>query len=427
MTLRMDDPNSWLAEIPLADMRRIVDALYRVHRLHDSVTDLDLLLRSLLEESQEVASAEASSLLLYDRALDELYFHVALGESGDQKALKEGLRLKLGEGVAGEAAATRTSIVINDAHSNPRINRTADRLSNFDTRSLLAVPLVYNDELIGVLEVLNKVGGGPFTEFDVRIMEMFSLQAAAAVTRARLIEENLRSERLAAVGQAVAGLSHYTKNIINGMLGSTELVDEGLRDGKSKLVNSGWPILKRSVNRLTHVVEDMLAFSKPREPLYEPCDVRALIDESAESFRELFVQRNVVLDVDVSGVETKPPAWLDARGVHRCVLNLLNNAGDAVPASEGRVRLRASMDGDSLRIEVDDNGPGVSEENRHRIFDAFFSTKGSGGTGLGLAVTQKIVAEHGGTIEIASSDLGGACFRLTIGVRKPEGMGEGLG
>ncbi len=421
--MKTEDEKSWLAEVHVDDMQRIVDALYRVHRLHGSVADLDGLLDVLLEESQAVANAEASSLLLYDPALDELYFHITKGDSGDQEALKEGLRLKLGEGIAGIVAQTRASLNVADAQTDPRVHRDADSLSNFDTRSLLALPLVENDELLGVLELVNKVGGGPFTDFDQRVMEMFSSQAASAIGRARLIAENLRSERLAAVGQAVAGLSHYTKNIIHGMLGSVELVDEGINDAKPDLVDRGWPILKRSVGRLTHVVEDMLAFSKPREPLYEPCDIRHLLDETAETFRELFERRNVALEVDLQGIDEGDPVWLDARGFHRCILNLLTNAGDAVPPEGGKIRLSVTKAGDRLEVEVADNGPGVSAENRHLIFDAFFSTKGSSGTGLGLAVTHKIVAEHGGAIQVGDSDLGGASFRFQIAVGKPSARG----
>ncbi|MCH8204423.1 MAG: GAF domain-containing protein [Candidatus Hydrogenedentes bacterium] len=417
--MKINDEKSWLAEVPLDEMQRIVDALYRLHRLHASITDLDGLLEALLEESQAVAHAEASSLLLYDPTLDELYFHMARGETGDQQALKEGLRLKLGEGIAGIAAETRASLNVADAHTDPRVDRTGDLLARFDTRSLLALPLLDNNELLGVLELVNKADGGPFTDFDQRVMEMFSSQAASAIGRARLIAENLQSERLAAVGQAVAGLSHYTKNIIHGMLGSVELVDEGMNEAKRELVDRGWPILKRSVSRLTHVVEDMLAFSKPREPLYEPCNVRQVLDEAAETFRELFERRDVALQVDVSGVDESDPPWLDARGLHQCILNLLTNAGDAVPEEDGKIRLSAKKTGDLLEIEVADNGPGISAENRHRIFDAFFSTKGSSGTGLGLAVTQKIVAEHGGSIEVSDSDLGGASFRLRMTVGKP--------
>src|SRR5690606_36513707 len=124
------------------ELRRIVDALYRVHGLIAAITDLDTLLERIMEESKEVANAQASSLMLYDEDRDELHFHVALGESGDQQALKREIRLKLGEGTAGTAGATRQSINARDAQQDPRFYRQADAASRFETRAILAVPVV---------------------------------------------------------------------------------------------------------------------------------------------------------------------------------------------------------------------------------------------------------------------------------------------
>ena len=303
-----------------------------------------------------------------------------------------------------------------------RVYRAADDRAGFTTRSLLAVPLVDENELVGVVEVVNKHGGGGFNESDQRVMEMFSSQAASVITRSRLIEENLRSERLAAVGHTVAGLSHYAKNILNGMMGGVDLVDKGLGSGNAKLLHAGWPILKRSIARITNVVEDMLAYSKPREPLFQDYAVRGLLDEAADSFRGLLVDQDIVLDV-----ECDPEVELfvlDPYGIHRCFLNLLTNAGDVVPARGGKIGLRARRtDGGGLEIEVTDNGPGVPAPDRERIFDPFHSSKGSKGTGLGLAVTRTIVEEHGGEILVDSGASGGASFRIRLphgGTADPE-------
>src|SRR5690606_21716314 len=122
----------------------------------------------------------------------------------------------------------------------------ADEASQFETKSVLAVPLVEHDGLIGVVEVINKIGGGGFSEIDSRVLEMFSAMAASAIVNARLIEENLRAARLAAIGQAVAGLSHHTKNLATGMSGSVDLIDEGLAVDNYEFLRRSWPIFKRS-------------------------------------------------------------------------------------------------------------------------------------------------------------------------------------
>ncbi len=412
MISRLAESVSWFKDVSPEELRRIADALYRVHRLIAAITDLDLLLENIVEESKHVAQAEASSLLLYDSDTGYLRFHVALGESGDQQALKREIRLRLNEGIAGTAAALRESINVTNAQDDARFYRMADATSHFETRSLLAVPLVDRDRLVGVLEVLNKVGGGSFTDADMHVMEMFSNLAATSIANARLIEENLQATRMAAIGQAVAGLSHYAKNIITGMSGSVDLVDQGLEQGNREFLDKSWPILKRSTKRLSNFVEDMLAYSKPREPVIECCDIRAVLDEVMQTFWALLVRKQVEVSVDTSHVTE--PAYIDQRGIFRCLLNLIGNASDAVPAQGGRIRVMARTTAEGLVVEVSDNGPGIPEALREKVFEPFFSTKGSQGTGLGLAVTKKIVLEHGGRIKAEQSPDGGALLTIEL-------------
>ena len=405
-------------------MRRIVDALYRVHHLIAVITDLDTLLERIMEESKRAANAEACSLMLYDKRSRELYFQVAQGESGDQQALKREVRLQLGQGIGGTAAAQRETINVEDVTQDKRFYKEADEVSHFATRSILAVPLLDRDSLVGVVELVNKIGDTAFTDADLRVMEMFSALAATSITNARLIEESLRTERMAAIGQAVAGLSHHIKNIITGMSGSAELIDQRLREDDVEVLQRCWPILKRSTERISSFVQDMLSFSKPREPVYEVCEVRALLDDVTETFWGLLSQRNVKLDVDTEGVSQ--PVEVDREGIFRAVLNLLTNAAEAAPPETGHIRLTARLEPvvipakaeiqpeQNLIIEVADNGPGVPEDKRHLIFEPFFSTKGSQGTGLGLSVSEKTVREHGGEITVGRSPEGGALFCIVI-------------
>ena len=409
---------AWLDQASPGETKRIVEALYRVHRLIAVITDLNSLLEQIMEESKAVARAEASSLLLYDMESEELYFKVALGEKGDQKTLMREVRLKRGQGIAGAAAEGRCSINVPDVHKDNRFFREADSRSQFRTRNILAVPMFDRDVLIGVIEVLNKVGGEDFSETDLRVMEMFSGLAASAISNARLIESNLRKERLAAIGQAVAGLSHYTKNIITSMSGGADLVEQGLKQQQLSIVERAWPVLRRSTRRISHVVQDMLSYSRSREPLRQNCDLREILEDVRSSFHELFAQRQVNINVTVEGLDT--PVYLDGNGVYRCLLNLLTNAADAVSNHNGRVQIHAYTDESStLHIEVTDNGPGVPIEARELIFEPFFTTKGTRGTGLGLAVSRKIAREHGGDLTVIDAPGGGAQFNLTMNACPP--------
>lgn len=402
----------WLDTAPRADMRRAVEALYRVHSLMGAISDLNALLARIGEESRQVAQAEAASVMLYDEASDELFFQVALGESGDQEALKREIRLKTGQGIAGIAAASRTAVNVPDASRDSRIFRDADNAAGFHTRNLLAVPMIERDRLVGVLEVVNKVGADAFSPLDEHVMAMFSSLAATAVVNARLIERQFRTERLAALGQAIAGLTHHIKNILTGLGSSTELIQMALDRNNHEMALRTWPVLKRNVQRMSNFVQDLLAFSKPRTPMRQKTDLAALVREACDSVRDLFNAKDLLLEADTGSGPLV--VRVDADGIYRCLLNLIHNAAEAVPEQGGRVRIsaRVAVDG-TVEIEVSDNGSGVPPDLRRQIFDPFFSTKGTRGTGLGLATSAKIAQEHGGGLELAASDSG-ACFRLFL-------------
>jgi len=403
----------WLRDVSPQELRRILDVTHRVHGLLAVITDLDTLLDRVMQECKAVASAEACSLMLYDPQSQGLHFHVALGEKGDQQRLKQQIRLQVGQGVAGMAAALRKPINVEDVKRSQLWYWPADEVTQFQTRAVLAVPLLDRDQLIGVVEVLNKQDGGPFTEADLHVMEIFSSVVATAIANARLIEEKRRAERLAAIGEAVASLSHYAKNVLTGISGSVQMIDEALQDHDSQTLEQTWPILKRCVARLTHFVGDMLAFCKPRVPLKEQSTVEEVVAEAVEALHSLMARKKIDIELNLGGV--KGPFSLERPGIFRCLLNLLLNAAEAVAHEDGRIWVSAwNTPEGALHLEVADNGPGIPEEDVDKVCDPFFSTKGAYGTGLGLAVTSKIVREHGGQLQIGRREGGGATMKIML-------------
>lgn len=417
MTEHTSQSIPWLAEASHEELARIVEALHRCHVLIAAMPDLDRLLPRILEESRVVARAEASSLMLFDNATQELYFHVALNERGGEAGL-ESVRLKLGQGIAGAVALSRKPELVNDAQNDPRFFRGADAATQFHTRNLLAVPMIDRENLIGVVEVLNKPGDESFTTMDMHVLEMFSSLAATAVSNARLIEEQIRNERLAAIGHAVTALSHHTKNIVTGLTSSVELIDMGLSAGNIEVLKKTFPVFRRSTKRISHFVQDMLSFSKPREPVREPCRLGEILDDAKENFAELFAQRNIAVDVSLRDLNES--IYVDTAGLFRAFLNLMTNAADAAPDQNGAIRVDAwRRDDGDIEITFSDNGPGVPDVDKERIFETFYSTKGSKGTGLGLAVTKKAIEEHGGTIHVEDAPGGGALFRVRLPFTAP--------
>jgi PAS domain S-box-containing protein len=222
----------------------------------------------------------------------------------------------------------------------------------------------------------------------------------------RLEKELLKSERLAAIGQTVAGLAHGIKNILHGLKGGSYLVDIGIKKDESEKLKKGWDMIKRNIGRTSNLVMDLLSYSKEREPEFETClpnqiadDVCALLQDKARENNVKFVKH---FDDSIGEVS------MDPNSVHEVLLNLMSNAVDACLFDEDtsknfQVDLKTTSEKDNvIRFEISDNGVGMDEDVIKKLFTSFFSTKGHRGTGLGLMVTHKLIEEHNGSIDVNS-------------------------
>jgi PAS domain S-box-containing protein len=236
----------------------------------------------------------------------------------------------------------------------------------------------------------------------------------------RLQHELVNSERLAAVGQTVAGLAHSIKNILHGLKGGSYLVDLGLKKDDTERLKSGWDMIKRNITRTSELVMDLLSYSKERKPEYEPCDPNEIVGDMAE----LIVQRAQENDIEI--VKEFDPSIgevvMDPRTLHESLLNLASNAVDACIFDEDtdkkwRVELKTKKENGTIRFDVADTGMGMSDVVRKKLFTSFFSTKGHRGTGLGLLVTRKLIEEHGGSIDVASLPGIGTTFIVRLPYR----------
>ncbi len=239
----------------------------------------------------------------------------------------------------------------------------------------------------------------------------------------RLEQELVKSERLAAIGQTVAGLSHGIKNILHGLKGGSYLVDIGIKRDDSQKLKSGWQMIKRNIDRTSDLVLDLLSYSKEREPEYEACSPNEIAGEVCELLAEKAREHRVKLLKEFDPAVGK--VSMDPYTIHSALLNLMSNAIDACLFDEDtgknwQVRLKTALeDGNSIRFEVSDNGAGMSKEVQEKLFTSFFSTKGHRGTGLGLMVTRKLVEEHMGKIEVTSRPGKGTTFTMHLPYAAP--------
>lgn len=240
------------------------------------------------------------------------------------------------------------------------------------------------------------------------------VEIAVDITRMKqLEEEKLEAERLAAVGQTVAGLAHGIKNILAGLEGGAYIFKSGLERDDRQRLNQGWEMLERNIGKIAGLSKNLLSFSKGTTPRVKRVNPAEIAREVVELYQAAARREGIELRAELeTGLAS---AAMDPEGIHTCLANLLANAVDACKMSEkprGEITLRCREKGGSIIYEVEDTGCGIDYEVKHKVFTNFFTTKGEKGTGLGLLMTRKIVQEHGGKISFESVSGEGSLFKL---------------
>jgi signal transduction histidine kinase len=234
-------------------------------------------------------------------------------------------------------------------------------------------------------------------------------------------EAHSSQERLALIGETVASLSHSIKNILQGLRFGADAVDLALSRGELAKAQEGWPVLQRNLDRIQALALNMLAWAKARPLEPEATDLNALVQEVAELLGPAAGRRRVgVLTELDAGL---PPAAVDGPAVHQALTNLVLNAIEAAPEVVGVITIASRVDQttDEVVVSVRDNGPGIPEAIRPRLFEPFVSSKGQRGTGLGLAVARKIAERHGGSLAVVATSSAGTEFALRLPTAQEQG------
>jgi PAS domain S-box-containing protein len=231
----------------------------------------------------------------------------------------------------------------------------------------------------------------------------------------RLEKELIQRERLAAMGQATAGIAHGVKNILHAMKLGAFMVDKGLEKEKPDLLRKGWNLVGKNINRISRMTLDMLSYARSSPPARQSCSLNEIVNQVCELMVEKARERQIDLVLDLDS--TLPSVSVDVEDIHSCLMNLVTNAIEAFPESSksGLITVSSRDAGEAgVSLHVKDTGKGMSRELQEQVFKYLYSTKGARGTGLGLAITQKIIHEHGGTIEVESAPNKGSCFTIIL-------------
>jgi signal transduction histidine kinase len=419
---------SWLARA-----RSNLQVMYRTALAVSHTLDIDQLLQRIMELVFEWVEADRGCVMLVEPESKQLTPKVRR----TRKGVRAEERITISKTILDYVMEKNEGVLTSDARQDDRWNPAAS-IVRMGIREAICVPMqgrygvvgvIYIDTSTSAQDIVRKGVSNKFTEDHLKLLIAIAHQAALAVEDTRYYSAMVQAERLAAIGQTVATLSHHIKNILQGIRGGSYLIEMGLTDHDESVVQKGWAIVEKNQNKISQLVLDMLTFSKEREPELTASNLNEVVADVVE----LMQSRAGELGVELSyrPGEPMPTLVFDPEGMHRAVLNVVTNALDAAAETSqgqpgpppGRVELATFYLPETARLEVlvSDNGPGIPAEHLDKLFSPFVSFKGSRGTGLGLPVSQKIISEHGGRISVESGPGQGSRFTLEIPAVQPDG------
>lgn len=400
--------------------------IYRLTALTSQLTDRDELLRGVMDLVFSEFKPERGCVMLCEHA-DGKNPRPAVVKYRDLPKEKTDAQINVSKTILSHALKNGEGVLSTNAMNDPRFAK-GDSVQQFAIRSAVCSPIEFGDRTFGAIYVDSTIANYTFTPEQLALMNAIGRHTGLALANAQAYAKKLQTEKLAAVGETVAVLSHSIKNILQGLRGGADVVEMGLKKDDLKIAKGGWGILKRNIDRIMALTLNMLAYSRPRALEYELSRIGALLEDCAELLKDQSAARQVALIVDADS--EIPPIMFDPHLMHQAMVNLMVNAVEAVGPRTGIVTVRASYIppikgasggknvlgglGPLVRVDVIDNGPGIAPERHAGLFEPFQTTKGIRGTGLGLAVTKRIVDEHGGKITLTSDVNSGCTFSVFL-------------
>ncbi len=416
--------------------------LYELSASLGSAFDEDQVLEVVMDLIFEHVKADKGIVLMLDSQREQLVPKVVRtrdenGDKTDKEANKEAARdpnsSRFPQPEKIHASRTIINHVLTNGEGVLSSNAMADRrfskgksVHNLGIRSALCVPIKAKklggrgeregDEIIGVIYIDSSVKNYTYSTDQLRLLTAIGSQTGLAIQNTKLYKAQLQAERMAAIGETTAALSHSIKNILQALRGGADVVEMGLKANNLLQSTKGWRVVDRNLDKIYNLTMNLLAYSKEREPLLQLVNPNKLIAECVELTASAAGAKAAMVLADVD--PDHPAIPLDPDGMHQVIMNLLSNALDAVEPGRGLIRIicRYEAEHQTSVIEVIDNGTGIPPTMAGHLFELFHSTKGNRGTGLGLAVARKIVQEHEGSISVKSSPADGTIFTIRLPV-----------
>ncbi len=368
-----------------------------------STLDLDALLNSIVHAAADVTNSAAASILLYDSANDQLHFQAS---TQLDMPLMRGLVVPVGNSIAGAIVSSRKPLIVDDLWKDSRHFSEVSKTAQFKAESLLGVPLITKDKVIGVLETLNKREGN-FTTEDEELLTWLGAQAAVAIENARLFQQS----------DLIAEMVHELRTPLASISTASHLL---MRPETSQFQRATMAeTIYKETTRLSELATaflDLARLESGRSPFQiEDVDLRQVLEECIQLVEGRIKEQGLKFNAAIA--EALPSIRADRDKLKQATLNLLTNA-IKYNRPQGHVTLTADSKGSEVWLSVEDTGQGIMAEHMEELFQRFYRVPGSErfakGTGLGLSIVKKIVDAHGGKVEVESTVGVGTKFTIRL-------------
>jgi signal transduction histidine kinase len=387
----------------------------------EAATDMEKMVQHLKLAASELTNSEAASILEFDESSNSLRFVAASWFR--QESLKK-IKVPLEGSIAGWVFGHNEPLIVQDAASDSRHFKGVDQAINFTTSSLVAVPLTYRGNAIGVLEVVNKAGSAHYTEDDVTILEILALYAAMALWNSNLEvriqnthDEMAELDRLKT--DFIAITSHELRTPLGLILGHATFLKEILPEEHREPID----IIIRNATRLKEIIENLTEVDNYEAGAarirQRAISVSRIVEDVISSFQDMADSKNITLQADICDEDL--PVEADANKITVAVSNLVRNAVTFTNEG-GQVLVKVEPVPGHARVSVSDNGIGIPASDLSKVFERFFQveshlTRRNTGMGLGLSVAKTMIELHGGRIWVESAEGEGSTFTFLLPVR----------
>ncbi|HSJ57576.1 MAG TPA: GAF domain-containing sensor histidine kinase, partial [Anaerolineae bacterium] len=393
-----------------------------ISRMVASTLDRKEIFDMITARLEEMFRVEAGALLLLDEETEELEFVTSW--LGGREPLR-GMRLKVGQGVAGQVAASRQPAVVNDAYRDERFYSQVDRTTGFVTRSILCAPLTVQDRCIGVIELLNKIDGA-FGQEDVDRLANLARSLAIALDNARLYEEARQLHE--AKSRFVGTMARELRSPLTAIKGYSEMLASEVAGSPGSLRVESVEQIRVNADRLITLMEDLLDIARletgEANLRLEPVAIKEVIAQITSAFEQRLKEKSLRLSVKVP--PRLPPAYIDRERVGQVLGSLLTNAY-CYTLPKGRITVEAQVldatwrqrDSGWAVVSVADTGIGIGPDEQAQVFQRFFRgehpvVRQYSGRGLSLSISKSLVELHGGRIWVDSDPGKGSTFHFTL-------------